>query len=186
MHAMLLETVDIPQADVIWHVARVPEAVARGAATIEAIGAYLGAKVPRQGHYYTQAARVLGLVEAVSQSGEVVLSPYGKAFVRYDRPSQQRALRHRMLLCEPMRSVIVALIGAGGDLDLDGIASVLQRLAPLSASTARRRAQTISAWLRDLNMAALRDGRLRYVGPRLLAGGSFDQPPARAGAAGPG
>jgi len=182
---MLLETVDIPQADVIWHVARVPEAVARGAATIEAIGAYLGAKVPRQGHYYTQAARVLGLVEAVSQSGEVVLSPYGKAFVRYDRLSQQRALRHRMLLCEPMRSVIVALIGS--DLDLDEIASVLQRLAPLSASTARRRAQTISAWLRDLNMACLRDGRLRYVGPRLLAGGAFDPPPpARASAAGSG
>src|SRR5262245_9507376 len=103
---MTLRTVDIPQADVLWHVARVPEAILRGATTTEAVGAFFGAKVPRQGHYYTQAARILGLVAHVNPDGAVELSPYGRAFGRYDRTSQQRALRHRMLVCEPTRSVI--------------------------------------------------------------------------------
>jgi len=135
--------------------------------------------VPRQGLYYVQAARILGLVEDVNHSGALALSPYGKAFVRYDRLSQQRALRHRMLICEPMRSVIAALIANGGSMDLDELARVLQRLAPLSDSTARRRAHTIVAWLRDLDLAAWRDGRLCYAGPRLLmAAPSERQAPA--------
>lgn len=168
---MVLETVDIPQADALWHVARVPEAILSGATTTEAIGAYLGTKGPRQGRYYTQAARVLGLVEGVAADGTVQISAYGRAFARYSLLSQGRALRHRMVLCEPTCSVIAALI-ARGPLDLDEIGAVLRGLAPLSESTAYRRAQTIIAWLRDLQMATWRDGRLHYTGPRLLNTGA--------------
>lgn len=164
---MTIATSDIPQADVIWHVARVAEALARGKTTAEEIGAYLGAKVPRQGHYYIRAARILGFVEDTVQDGAVRLSPYGKAFARYSRQHQRQALRHRLTVCEPSRSVIAALIAAGG-LDAAGIARVIQRLAPLSESTALRRAQTMIAWLRDLDMATWRDGRLHYTGPRLV------------------
>jgi hypothetical protein len=97
----------------------------------------------------------------------VRLSPYGKAFAHYGRQHQRQALRHRLTVCEPSRSVIAALIAAGG-LDATGIARVIQRLAPLSDSTALRRAQTMIAWLRDLDMATWRDGRLHYTGPRLV------------------
>src|SRR5579859_6236603 len=163
----MLETVDIPQADALWHVARVPEAILHGATTTETIGAYLGAKGQRQGNYYAQAARILGLVTTSPAQGTVELTTYGRAFAHYDRLSQQRALRHRMLMCEPMCSVIAALIERGA-MDFSGIGQILQSLAPLSESTARRRAHTVASWLRDLNMATWRDGLLHYVGPRLL------------------
>jgi hypothetical protein len=163
---MTVESLEIPQADVLWHVARVPEAIARGATTAEAVGVYLGAKVRRQGRYYTQAARILGLVNDDQDDGTVALSAYGKAFVRYDLPSQERALRHRMMVCEPMRSVIVALMTSGG-MDVDGVANVLLRLAPISISTAQRRARTIVAWLRDLGMVQTRKRKLVYTGLKI-------------------
>jgi C-terminal AAA-associated domain len=158
---MTIETVTIPQADVLWDVARVPEAVLRGATTPDAIGAAIGAKGPRQGLYYTQAARILGLVEDVSSSGSVELTPYGRAFARYDRTSQRQALRRLVRECEPTRSVIAAL-KARGALDWQSIAQVLHRLAPLAASTAQRRARTAAAWLCTTGIATWRDGKLRY------------------------
>ncbi|MGQ9548765.1 MAG: DUF7226 domain-containing protein [Roseiflexus sp.] len=155
----MLATSDIPQADVLWHVARVPEAIVRGYATHEAIGAYLGAKGQRQGLYYAQAARVLGLVGEPEADGTVPLTPYGRAFARYDRSAQSTALRRLLREQEPTRSVLRALRECGG-LDYRGIAGVLQRLAPLAESTARRRAHTAAAWLVSAGLAAWRDGKL--------------------------
>jgi hypothetical protein len=167
---MTLDSSMIPQADAIWHVARVPEAVVRGAKTPAAIGVYLGDKVPRQGFYYARAARVLGLVEEASGAGEVALTAYGRAFAHYDRTSQRRALRRLLLEREPTRSVVQALIASGG-LEREGVAQTLQRIATLSESTAWRRAQTVATWLRDMGLAEWRGGRLWYTGPRPIAGG---------------
>jgi C-terminal AAA-associated domain len=158
---MTTETVAIPQADRLWDVARVPEAILHDATTPDAIGANIGAKGPRQGLYYTQAARILGLVGNVSLSGEVEVTPYGRAFAHYDRTSQRQALRRLVRECEPTRSVIAAL-KARGALDWHGIAQVLQRLAPLAESTAQRRARTVAAWLCTTGIASWRDGKLRY------------------------
>ncbi len=155
----MLATSDIPQADVLWHVARVPEAIVRGHATHEAIGAYLGAKGQRQGLYYAQAARVLGLVGEPKADGTVPLTPYGRAFAQYDRSAQGTALRRLVREQEPTRSVLRALRERGG-LDYEGIAGVLQQLAPLAASTARRRAHTAAAWLVSAGLATWRNGKL--------------------------
>ena len=70
----MIETIDIPQADPLWNVARVPEAIDRGMSTAETIGAYIGAKGPRQGLYYTQAARILGLVTESPANGRISAS----------------------------------------------------------------------------------------------------------------
>ncbi|MCS6840643.1 MAG: hypothetical protein NZ699_13590 [Roseiflexus sp.] len=158
----MLATSDIPQADVLWHVARVPEAIMRGHTTYEAIGAYLGAKGQRQGLYYAQAARVLGLVGEPEEDGTVPLTPYGRAFAQYDRFAQGAALRRLLREQEPTRSVLRAMREHGG-LDYDGIAAVLRRLAPLAASTARRRAHTAAAWLVAAGLASWRDGKLVAV-----------------------
>ncbi len=156
---MMLATSDIPQADVLWHVARVPEAIVRGHDTHEAIGAYLGAKGQRQGLYYAQAARVLGLVGEPDAAGIIPLTPYGRAFAQYDRFAQTTALRRLLREQEPTRSVLLAAREHGG-LDYAGIAGVLRRLAPLAESTARRRAHTAAAWLVSAGLAAWRDGQL--------------------------
>jgi len=163
---MTLDTLSIPQADKVWDVARVPEAITKGAVTPAALGAYLGEKGPRQGLYYAQAARILGLVADETINGELVLTPHGRAFMHADRTNQRRTLRSLMFRYEPMRSAIAAL-REGDGMDLNGIARLLQGLAPLSDSTARRRAQTIGLWLRDLGLVARKDGRLTYCGPRL-------------------
>ncbi|HWQ15033.1 MAG TPA: AAA-associated domain-containing protein [Roseiflexaceae bacterium] len=158
---MSVETVGIPQADVLWDVARVPEAILRGRDTPDAIGDYIGAKGQRQGLYYTQAARVLGLVGDTTPDGKVELTAYGRAFAQYDRSSQRQAMRRLLREHEPTRSVIEAL-KAGGGLDWDDIARVLQQLAPLAESTAQRRARTAAAWLVAAGLAQWRDGRLHY------------------------
>jgi hypothetical protein len=158
---MTLETIAIPQADTLWDVARVPTAILHDATTPEAIGVYIGAKGPRQGLYYTQAARILGLVGNVSLSGSVELTPYGRAFAHYDRISQRQALRRLVRECEPTRSVVAALKTRGA-LDWHSIAQVLHRLAPLAESTAQRRARTAAAWLCTTGIASWRDGKLHY------------------------
>lgn len=167
---MTIETVKIPQADVIWDVVKVAEAVARGIDTTEAIGVYIGAKVPRQGLYYTQAARILGLVDDSQADGRITLTIYGRAFVSYDPHSQRGALRRLLRDREPTRSVIAAL-REQETLDRNGVASVLQAIAPLAESTANRRAHTIISWLVHAGIATWRDGSLRYIPSTAPAGG---------------
>jgi len=163
---MQLDTNDIPQADLIWDVARVPEAISQGMTTPSAIAAYLGNKGPRQGLYYAQAAYTLGLIER-DASDELALTTYGRAFKGYDRPSKQRALRRLVIEREPMRSLVVGL-RAGDGLSRDRLAQLIQSLTPLSDSTARRRAQTIAQWLCTLGLARKEQGLLVYCGPAPL------------------
>lgn len=158
---MTANTVKIPQADVLWDVARVAEAVARGVDTPDAIASYIGAKGPRQGHYYAQAARILGLLDGEAAPHQLRLTPYGRAFASYSRDSQRQALRRLLRDREPTRSVLAAL-AQGRALDLPGIIAVLRQIAPLAESTARRRAQTIAAWLVSADLARWADGRLAY------------------------
>lgn len=162
---MTLETVDIPQADVLWDVARVPEALDRGRRTTDQIAEFIGMKVARQGSYYTQAARILGLV-AQDEGDELKLTALGKAFARSNRVEQGKHLRRLMFYREPMRSVLADLRSRDGA-DRAAIAAVLRSLAPIADSTARRRAATVAAWLTAVGLAEWRGALLHYVGPTL-------------------
>ena len=162
---MTLETVDIPQADVLWDVARVPEAVLRGRRTTDEIAEFIGMKVARQANYYTQAARILGLVMQ-GEDDELTLTAFGKAFARSNRIEQSKHLRRLMFYREPMRSVLATLRARDGA-DRASLAAVLQSLAPLADSTALRRVATMAAWLTAVGLAEWRDGRLHYSGPAL-------------------
>jgi hypothetical protein len=130
------------------------------------VAAFIGAKVARQGTYYVQAARILGLVADDMPGAGMQLTPYGRAFLTYDWQGQRRALRHLMLRTEPMRSVLQALIDEDGQ-SLDELAALLQRIAPLAHSTARRRAGTIANWLCNLGLARWSENVLFYSGPQL-------------------
>ena len=160
------ETVSIPQADMLWDVARVPEAIARGQALPEAIGVYIGTKVARQGLYYTQAARILGMVKPGAPGEPAELTAFGRAFAAYNRAEQRTAMRRTLMVREPTRSVLVAMRANGG-LDRSAVAAVLQALAPLARSTALRRAATVNAWLLATELARWQDDRLVYCGPNL-------------------
>ena len=87
-------------------------------------------------------------------------------FARYDIGGQHRALRHLMLRTEPMRSVVQALIDHNGQ-SLDAIGLLLQEMAPLAASTARRRARTVVRWLCDVELARWHHAIVVYSGPQL-------------------
>jgi hypothetical protein len=163
---MTRTAIEIPQADVIWDVAQVAEAVLRGHTQAEAIGQAIGAKGQRQGHYYVRAARTIGLVEIHEHSGAVQLTKFGLAFARYNRADQRAALRRQLLRYEPTRSVLAAMKSSDG-LDRRAIAAVLQTLAPLADSTALRRASTVAAWLTELGLAEWQGLRMRYCGPQL-------------------
>jgi hypothetical protein len=179
---MTLDTADIPQADQLWDVARVPEAIARGRHDSEAIAAYIGMKVPRQGHYYTQAARILGLVTEGAPGEAPQLTTLGRSFVRSNRVEQRTFLRRLLLQREPTRSIIARLRACDG-LDRRGLAEALQQLAPLAASTAGRRAHTVAAWLCAVGLAQWQDDRLVYTGPAFV-GAAEVQPASPAGDAG--
>lgn len=163
----MLTTADIPQADMLWDVARVAEAIARGRTTAEEIGEYIGAKGQRQGLYYMQAARIIGLIEIGEQTETAQLTKFGLAFTRYNRADQRAALRRQLLRYEPTRSVIAALRDTPEGLTRHDIAHLLQQLAPLAESTALRRAATVTAWLTEVGLAYWRDDRLCYCGPAL-------------------
>ena len=160
---MQFDTNDIPQADLIWEVARVPEAIAQGLNTPPAIAAYLGNKVPRQGLYYLQAAHILGLVTR-DDDGEMKLTTYGRAFINYDHSSKQRGLRRLALEREPTHSLVIGLRASGG-MGRDGLARQIKELSNLADSTARRRAQTVARWLCDLDLVQQQDGKLIYQAP---------------------
>ena len=160
---MQIDTNDIPQADLIWDVARVPEAVAQGLTTPSAIAAYLGGKVPRQGLYYAQAAHTLGLISR-DDNGGMTLTTYGCAFINYDRISKQRGLRRLVLEREPTRSLVAGLRASGG-MGRDGLARQIQGLVNLSDSTAYRRAQTLERWLCELGLVHKEHGLLVYKAP---------------------
>lgn len=179
---MTLDTADIPQADQLWDVARVAEAIARGRHGTEEIAAYIGMKVPRQGHYYTQAARILGLVTEGEPGEAPRLTTLGRSFVRSNRVEQRTFLRRLLLQREPTRSVIARLRACNG-LDRQGLAEALQQLAPLAASTASRRAHTIAAWLCAVDLARWQHDRLIYTGP-VFVGAAEAQPASPADEAG--
>jgi hypothetical protein len=163
----MLTTVDIPQADVLWDVARVAEAIARGRVTASEIGEYIGAKGQRQGLYYMQAARIIGLIEIGEQTETAQLTKFGLAFTRYNRADQRAALRRQLLRYEPTRSVIAALRDHPEGLSRADVARILQQLAPLAESTALRRAATVTSWLTEIGLADWREDRLYYCGPAL-------------------
>lgn len=160
------ETIDIPQADVLWDVARVPEAITRGKTLPDEIAGYIGTKVARQGLYYTQAARILGFVKPGRPGEPAELTPFGRAFAGYNQVEQRTALRRMLLQREPTRAVVAAM-RAGDGLTRAEIAAVLQTLAPLAQSTALRRAATVAAWLCATGLAHWQDGRLAYCGPNV-------------------
>jgi hypothetical protein len=160
----MLTTHTIPQADVLWNVMKVLDAVRQGATTPDVVGQYLGAYGPRQGAYYLRAAWSLGLIEYGSWFADIILTRQGRVMVDADHKRRRQILRRLLQQREPTASILVVLRSSDG-LTRSEIAHLLQTLAPLSASTAGRRARTVVGWLRAVDLAIWTDGRLQATRP---------------------
>ena len=153
--------VSMPQADNIWDVARVVDVILGGATAAAAVGAALGAKVPRQGHYYVQAACTLGLVEAPEAGKPLQVSRMGQTFAAADRTQRHLILRVLVQQQEPLHTVVECL-RVRGVMTREGLTRLVQQTVGLAPSTAHRRAQTISCWLTTLGLARWEEGGLRW------------------------
>ena len=107
------------------------------------------------------------MVQTDEHGEEARLTPFGRAFSSYRLPDQRVTLRRLMLYREPTRSVMIAL-RERGTLNTTEIAQVLQTLAPLSLSTAVRRARTIASWIETTGLGAWSGHRIHYTGPSML------------------
>lgn len=163
-----LESIDIPQADDIWAVVAAAEGVRLGHTNPEALAAYLDDRSPRQGHYYMQAARILGLLRPDRRSGELQLSALGRLVLESDQARQRALLRQVVRECAPVRALCRALSASEEGLSREALAVWSATIAPLAPSTAGRRTQTMVAWLRALGLATWEDDRLVYQGPPLV------------------
>ncbi|HEU4327125.1 MAG TPA: hypothetical protein VFS21_28555, partial [Roseiflexaceae bacterium] len=106
--------------------------------------------------------RILGL--ASYAGGQALRTTLGAQLAALPAEAQRARLRVLVASTSPMREVLAAIDAAAPDgCTLDELTALVQRLAPLSPATARRRAQAVLAWLHDLQLAALAGGRWRRV-----------------------
>lgn len=146
--AMATPTRDLipPQADDLAEVRRVIEAVELGQPVLPATR-------PRHRQYYTQAARVLGLVDdtlgglGTTELGRRLLqTPVGSA---EERAALQVAVRTSALLRELAPDLLDEPPPTEGELG-----QRIERLARLAPSTALRRARTLLFWSMQLRAAS--------------------------------
>jgi hypothetical protein len=164
---MMLPTIDIPQANDLQKVVATLQAIADGHTAPQAIAAVLGV-APRHGSYYLHAARILGFVTLDRRSLHASLTEPGNALLRAASEDERRQLLRVVLAArEPIRSVL-ALLHEERSISENDVGALLQQLAPLGASTALRRAQTLLAWLQAVDLAALVGGRWYGVAAQQL------------------
>lgn len=132
----------VPQADKMSRIADIPVLVALGYAEPIRLAERM-AFDPRQGRYYLDAARTLGLLDA-----DYRLAQAGQDYVQAT-PWQREQMLARLIMGLPVvQEVVLSLLLDGqGRLSRNAVVDILARGTGLSPSTARRRAQTLWAWL---------------------------------------
>lgn len=136
------KTVPIPQADKLERISELPILSALGYNTPKTLAERLGID-PRQGAYYLNAACSLGLLEPNSFEP----SELGHTFLQ--QPEQRDPLLIRAVLTVPLvGEILLALLTSpNGQMRKEEVVELVQRSTPLGESTARRRSQTLWAWL---------------------------------------
>jgi len=154
---------DVPQADSFWRVAEIPLLVEQGVNTSSKVAEHYRFD-PRQSSYYRQAAESLGLVR-LEKDHRYTLTDLGREYV--SRPADERRQLLAGLLTQfpPVRTALELSAKAGergiGKAD---IARFIERHSTIANSTPSRRAATVLAWLRWLQIAtgAVRERQERF------------------------
>jgi len=137
-------TKDVPQANSLHRVCDLLALVDQGIDDKQELTRQLGL-VARELDYYKHAARILGF--AHFEPSEFYLTQTGKAYLMGLRPEEKR-----QLLANAVREAAVfrELLAEAkeSELNKEKVTAFLQERAGLNRTTARRRADTIIAWLR--------------------------------------
>lgn len=157
---LVLDNIEVPQANDLTKVFRVAELVAEGARTAEEISAGLDLVV-REGAYYASAACAVRLVAKVEKSVgiEYELTGLGEAYVDTPPERRSRAMIRRIVDAPHVKHIAIQLSLAlpltapvpREMLDEAAVAEALRSFPDLSLSTRERRAASLVAWMRKLN-----------------------------------
>lgn len=160
---LILQTVEVPQANDLIKVFRVAELVARGAAAAHDVAKEL-AIVEREGAYYLSAARAIRLLRADSASGPLryVLGYLGEIYLAANKHSRPAvivrgtlAAPHVVYVAERIRLQTPLCTPTPRELhDVDLVEQELITLGPLSGSTPRRRASSLVSWMKTVDRLA--------------------------------
>ncbi len=155
----------IPQADRLDKLAILPFLLEEGLTTPEAIAEALEF-TPRQGRYYLDAARALGLCDAAGE-----LSRVGRQYL-HSEPEVRSVLLCRLVLGHPVIQQLTsaALLSPEGTLPREAAERVVAEASALSPSTSQRRIGTIWRWLQHVArfspLLSVEPKQLRF-GPKL-------------------
>jgi hypothetical protein len=139
-----IETTDVPQANSLHRVCDLLALVGEGIEDKQELTRQLGL-VTRELDYYKHAARILGF--AHFEPPEFYLTANGKGYL-----AGLRAEEKRLMLASAVREAYVfrELLSQfpEKDLDKDRVTTFLMERTGLNKTTARRRADTMIAWLK--------------------------------------
>lgn len=142
LESVKLQAGPVPQADRLDKVALVPFLVAEGSNTPEELAPLLEFS-PRQGRYYLDAARSLGLL-----CDRFELTPAGLDYISAT-PEMRRVLLCRAVLKLPLCQELLTslLLAPGARLTRSEVDVLITRATRLAPNTASRRARTLWSWL---------------------------------------
>jgi len=160
---LILETVEVPQANDLLKVFRVAELISDGANTPSEVADGLGI-VEREGAYYLSAARAVRLVRTVPQATptEYMLAYLGEEYVAATRLKRMPVVV-RGTLVAPHVVFVAERLGLTTPLstptprelhDVTLVEPELVGLGPLGGATPRRRASTLVSWMRTIDRLA--------------------------------
>ena len=131
-----------PQADRLDKIAIIPFLASEGHTSPEKLAEVFEFS-PRQGRYYQDACRALGLV---NEQGE--LSKDGQTYIGCSPEVRHRVLCRAVLRLPVMQEILSNLLLAPDRrLSREQVEVVVQRATSLASATAGRRTQTVWAWL---------------------------------------
>ncbi|WP_437774297.1 hypothetical protein [Sorangium sp. So ce1097] len=142
----LLRSAEIPQADNLANVRRVLEALADGAAAREQIAEQTGISLRHVG-YALAAARVLGWLD-----DDASITPAGRALlaVPAGTPDERAHLRRAIFACDVVKEVAPDLFEPAAPTTAALARRIFRFTAGIGKETARRRAQTLLAWRKQV------------------------------------
>ncbi|WP_437961845.1 hypothetical protein WME76_20835 [Sorangium sp. So ce119] len=143
----LLRSAEIPQADNLANVRRVLDALATGVAAKEQIAEQTGISLRHVG-YALAAARVLGWLgdddASVTPAGHALLAaPAGT-------PDERAHLRRAIFACDVVKEVAPDLFEPAAPTPSALARRIFRFTAGIGKETARRRAQTLLAWRKQV------------------------------------
>lgn len=139
-----IETIDVPQANSLHRVCALLALVDEGIEEKQALTRQLGL-VTRELDYYKHAARILGF--AHFEPNDFYLTESGKGYLCGLRPEGKMVLLASAVRQAYVFRELLALIPEDA-LTKESVAEFLVERTGLNRTTARRRADTMIAWLR--------------------------------------